>query len=233
MSRYRGLQVLSYFIELSSFHIYLQSPSGQHDVKKKKALNWHELVQIPALLFNSWAVMWPHSLSVSASVKWGQHLLCILLWGLEIMSIRVQHRASCTDLTLQELREAMCTCTNNGADKMVLHERWEPWEPSRKRDECRMVSWESVFWVRLENGQDIDRPWEKEQFQMEEKLWRKQGLLLFDSGTQPSSARASHLALINHFSSLLHGASTVSLHHRWRALDVLLDGWHQTSIVFS
>ena len=39
MSRYRGLQVLSYFIELSSFHIYLQSPSGWHDVKEKKALN--------------------------------------------------------------------------------------------------------------------------------------------------------------------------------------------------
>ena len=112
-------------------------------------------------------------------------------------------------------------------------ERWEPWEPSRKRDECRMVSSESVFWVRLENGQDIDRLWEKEQFQMEEKLWRKQGLLLFDSGTQPSSARASHLAHINHFSSLLRGASTLSLHHRWRALDVLLDGWHQTSITIS
>ena len=58
MPRYRGLQVLSYFIELSSFHIYLQSPSGRHDVKEKKALNWHELVQIPALLFNSWPVTW-------------------------------------------------------------------------------------------------------------------------------------------------------------------------------
>ena len=44
---------------------------------------------------------------------------------------------------------------------------------------------------------------------MEEKLWRKAGLLMFDSGTQPSSARASHLALINHFSSLLRGVSSV------------------------
>ena len=39
------------------------------------------------------------------------------------------------------------------------------------------------------------------------------GLLLLDSYVQPSSARASCLAHVNHFSSLLHGASTVSLHH--------------------
>ena len=61
----------------------------------------------------------------------------------------------------------------------------------------------------------------------------KQGLLLFDSVTQPSSALASPLAPVNHFSSLLRGASTVSLHHPCRALDVLLDGWHQTSITIS
>ena len=83
------------------------------------------------------------------------------------------------------------------------------------------------------DGWDIYWPWEEGQFYMEEKLWRKAGLLMFDSGTQPSSARASHLAHINHFSSLLRGASTVSLHHRWRALDVLLDGWHQICFAVS
>ena len=44
---------------------------------------------------------------------------------------------------------------------------------------------------------------------MEERLWRKAGLLLLDSGIQPSSARASCPAHINHFSSLLRGVSSV------------------------
>ena len=48
--------------------------------------------------------------------------------------------------------------------------------------------------------------------------WKKsceerQGLLLFDSETQSSSARAICVALNNHFNSLLHAISTVSLHH--------------------
>ena len=84
---------------------------------KKKRL-WTDMSWFRFQLFCLTADQWrgPHSFSVSLSVKWGQYLLCILLWGLEIMSIRVQHRASCTDLTLQELREAMFTCTNNGAE---------------------------------------------------------------------------------------------------------------------
>ena len=41
--------------------------------------------------------MWPHLISVSSSVKWGQYFLCSLLWGLEIISIVVQHSAWCWD----------------------------------------------------------------------------------------------------------------------------------------
>ena len=82
----------------------------------KKRRLWTDMSWFRFQLFCLTADQWrgPHSFSVSLSVKWGQYLLCILLWGLEIMSIRVQHRASCTDLTLQDLREAMFTCTNNG-----------------------------------------------------------------------------------------------------------------------
>ena len=82
----------------------------------KKRRLWTDMSWFKFQLFCVTADQWrgPHSFSVSLSVKWGQYLLCILLWGLEIMSIRVQHRASCTDLTLQDLREAMFTCTNNG-----------------------------------------------------------------------------------------------------------------------
>ena len=46
----------------------------------------------------------------------GPGLPVSLLYGLEIISVRVQHRASCTDLTLQELREAVCMCTNDGVE---------------------------------------------------------------------------------------------------------------------
>ena len=61
-------------------------------------------------------VMWPHLVSVSSSGKWGQYLPCSFLQRLEIISIRVQHSAWCTDLTHQELREAMCTHTNYWAE---------------------------------------------------------------------------------------------------------------------
>ena len=83
----------------------------------KKRRLWTDMSWFKFQLFCVTADQWCNlTQSVSSSVKWGQYLLCILLWGLEIMSIRVQHRASCTDLTPQELREAMCTCTNDGAE---------------------------------------------------------------------------------------------------------------------
>ena len=59
-------------------------------------------------------VMWPHLVSVSSSGKWGQYSPCSLLQRL--ISVRVQHSSWFTDLTHQELREAMCTHTNYWAE---------------------------------------------------------------------------------------------------------------------
>ena len=61
------------------------------------------------------------------------------------------------------------------------------------------------------DGQDIDRPWEEGQFQMEKILWKKTGLPLFESKVQHSSTTASHLALINHYYSLLCGVCCCSV----------------------
>ena len=57
-------------------------------------------------------VTWPHLVPVSSSGKWDQYLPGSLLQRLKIISVRVQHSAWCTDLTYQELREAMCMYTN-------------------------------------------------------------------------------------------------------------------------
>ena len=53
--------------------------------------------------------MWPHLVSISSSVKWDQYFLCSLLWGLEIIIVRVQHKAWCTDLTARSW-EKLCAC---------------------------------------------------------------------------------------------------------------------------
>ena len=113
---------------------------------------------------------------------------------------------------------------------------------SRKRDESKMVPWESVLGMSLERWAGCWQAVRGGAIPQGRKAVKEGGLLLldsyvqpslFDSRVQPSSAKASCPAHINHFSSLLRGVSTVSLHHRWRALDVLLDGWHQTSITIS
>ena len=64
------------------------------------------------------------------------------------------------------------------------------------------------------DGQDINRLWEEGQFQMEKKkkLWKKRDSdPLFESEVQHSSTRASRLALINHYCSLLHGVCCCSV----------------------
>ena len=58
------------------------------------------------------------------------------------------------------------------------------------------------------DGQDINRPLEEGQFQMEKKkknCEKRQGLASFESEVQHSSTRSSRLALINHYYRLLHG----------------------------
>ena len=90
-------------------------------------------------------------------------------------SIRVQHRAWCTDLTHKELREAMCMHTHYWAeeDRSFRRNVSKALGTQQEESESRMVSWESVFGLSWKDGQDIDRPWEERQFQMEEKWWRK------------------------------------------------------------
>ena len=222
---------------LSSFQTYLQSPPGQHDVKEQKTLNWHELIQIPALLFKSWppSDQWcGQSFSVSSSVKWGQHLLWSLLWGLEIISIRFQNRAWCTDLTPKSC-EKPCACVQMMEQNKTGPSR-EMRDVNRTQQEERRVQDGSMGECAWDEPGKMGRIWQAMRggaIPQGRKAVKEGGLLLLDSYVQPSSARASCPAHINHFSSLLHGASTVSLHHHWRAFDVLLDGWHQTSITIS
>ena len=96
--------------------------------------------------------MWPHLVSVSSSGKWGQYLPCSLLQRLEIISIRVQHSAWFTDLTHQELREAMCTHTNYWAesDRSFRRNICKALGTQQEESESGMVSWESVFGLSLE-----------------------------------------------------------------------------------
>ena len=149
--------------------MYLQSPPEQHDVKEQKTLNWHELIQIPALLFKSWppSDQWCClSFSVSSSVKWGQHLL----WS----------SGSRTELGAQILPPKSCEKACARVQMMEQNKMGPSREmrdvnrTSRKRDESRMVPWESVLGMTWKDGQDADRPWEEGRFHKEEKLWRKE-----------------------------------------------------------
>ena len=92
---------------------------------------------------------WPIHWGPQSSVKWGQYFLCSWLWGLEINSIVVHHRSY-----------------SPGAERHLVHVyKW--WTKIRQsfmrderckqnirksagRDESRMGSWESVFWLSLE-----------------------------------------------------------------------------------
>ena len=148
------------------------------------------------------------SLSLSFLIcEMGPVLPVSLLWGLEIISIRVQHRAWCTDFTPQEMREPMCTCKNDGAE--LDGPSWEMRDVSRALGTWQVEMSPGWFHGRVclgwawENGQNIDRLWEEGWFHMEEKLWRKAGLLLLYSQVQPSSSRVLRLAHIYHLSSLL------------------------------
>lgn len=79
-----------------------QLAPGKPNVKDKKIMNWHELVQIPAFAYQLTLfrpVMWPY-LVCFLICEMGPVLLCSLLWGLEIISIRV-HKAWCTGSYLQ------------------------------------------------------------------------------------------------------------------------------------
>ena len=134
----------------------------------------------------------------------------------------------------QELREAMYrwwsrirwSFMRDGRCKQSLRN-------SAGRDESRMVPWERILGMSLGKRAGYWQAMRGGAIPRGRKAVKEGGLLLLNSRVQPSSARASRLAHIYHFSSLLPGASTVSLHHPWRALDVLLDGWHQTSITIS
>ena len=213
---------------LSSFQTYLQSPPEQHDVKEQKTLNWHEFIQIPALLFESWppSDQWCGlSFSVSSSVKWGQHLLWIsgsrTELGAQILPTKSYEKACARVQTMEQNKTGPS---------------WEMRDVNTTQQEERRVqdgSMGGCAWDDLERWAGCWQAVRGGSIPQGRKAVKEGGLLLFDSRVQPSSARASCPAHINHFISLLHGASTVSLHHRWKALDVLLDRWHQTSITIS
>ena len=101
-----------------------------------------------------------------------------LLWGLEVISVRVQHRAWCTDLTPQELREAMYMCTNDGTEKDGPS--WDMREVNRALGTHQVEMSPGWFHGRVclgwawKDGQDADRLWEEGRFHKKEKLWRKQ-----------------------------------------------------------
>ena len=165
--------------------------------------------------------MWPHLISVSSSVKWGQYFLCSLLWGLEIISIMVQHSAWCTDLIPQEQRKAVCMCINDGAG----------WDGSFTRGVNRALGTQQeereiqdgfmgeCVWAepgkmgRILTGCERRGSFKwKTNKQTNKKLWKKRDSdPLFESEVQHSSTRASRLALINHYCSLLHGVCCCSV----------------------
>ena len=134
--------------------------------------------------------MWPHLVSVSSSVKWGQYFLCSWLWGLEINSIVVHHRSY-----------------SPGAERHLVHVyKW--WNKIRQsfmrderckqnirksagRDESRMGSWESVFWLSLARWVGYWQDVRGRAIPSGRKAVRKTRHPPFDSGTQPSSVRAS------------------------------------------
>lgn len=183
-------------------------------------------------------MIWPHLVSVSSSVKWGQCFPCELV-------VRIRDNLRQGPAPELEVHRSY----PSGAERSHVHGykwwnrirwsfmRYERCKQSLRnppgRDESRMVSWESVpqdepgrwagCWQAVRGGA----------IPQERKAVKEAGLLMLDSRVQPSSARASRPAHIYHFSSLLPGASTVSLHHCWRALDVLLDGWRQAGVTFS
>ena len=136
--------------------------------------------------------MWPHLVSVSSSVKWGQYFLCSLLWGLEINSIVVHHR-SYPPGTERHLVHVYKWWTRI-RQSFMGDERCK--QKSRKpagRDESRMGSWESVFALSLEKWARYWQAMRGRAIPNGRKAVRKERCLPFDSGTQPSSVRASLL----------------------------------------
>jgi hypothetical protein len=199
----------------------------------------HDLVQIPALLFSSWqsSDQWYGLTSSKFPHLWnGARTSC------EVVRIRNNQRQG----PAQSLVHRSCP---PGAERSCVH-MYKWWSRIRLsfmrderckqslrnpagRDESRMVPWEGAWdepgkMGRILTGHERrgDSTWKK-------SCEGKQGSCCSTLESSPLLLGPYVQTHIYHFSSLLCGASTVSLHHRWRALDVLLDGWHQTSITIS